>query len=232
MRRLPGHHFGIDRLGLFRRAGDLRPVGPFERWQASGDAHAGACRPGPVAGAQRQVAGRALQLREIRRVAEFPEPRRLGGIGVDGDDLRAGADVVEMQVLHRLRRVQHHLRRPERRRRGPRAPDEFLPHAPVEEDDPPAPAHGVVSRAGVSPPSARSAAAAATCRLPGHGLRLPGLVHAQDAARSEKGHTPPLVAVLRAPAGGQAGAGRACARPEGICPVRSVPVRSEPLGAA
>jgi threonine dehydrogenase-like Zn-dependent dehydrogenase len=68
-------------------------------------------------------------------------------------------------------------------------------------------------------------------RLPRHGLRLPGRAHAQPARGLNRPRTLQRVETSRAPAGGQAGAGRACARPGKEAAMRSIRTRRDHPGS-
>ena len=76
-----------------------------------------------------------MERREAGIKAEFFEPVVVDGVGVRGGDRGAGGKIVGMDGADEAGMVDHHLRRPERRRRIARACNQFLPHAAVEKGD-------------------------------------------------------------------------------------------------
>ena len=60
---------------------------------------------------------------------------RRGRVGIERDDARAGTNEIQVQVTNQLRLVQHHLRRPQRRRLTTATTHQFLAHAAVQQHD-------------------------------------------------------------------------------------------------
>ena len=106
-------------------------VAAFQGRQAGGDARMGAA--GCVAGAAGQRPGLAREIREAVFAAHVAQTGAGGAVGVGGEDIGAGAQVIAVDLVDQRGRFVQGGDRPFAKGDFPAAIDDFLPHAAVEE---------------------------------------------------------------------------------------------------
>ena len=123
--------FGIFGHGLGMGRMRLRPIGGDEWTDAAGNQSA------PRMSARRVGLGQRGGMKRGEAILDPcpDEPIAMDGIGVGRGDAGPGVEIVPVDGFHQTGMVDHHLRRPERRRPVASAADQFLSHAAIEERD-------------------------------------------------------------------------------------------------